>query len=156
MIDCTLFTDNLHAMSILDFFLSPTKKKGKSHLKNLMIMAMADGVLDDNEYQFLKNIASKYEISHNEVDKLKLLIQKKNNFDIDSNIHRFDQIFDLVKMMMADNHIDARELKMCKVFAVKTGFSSTIVDELVDTIIQNITIGNNLEETKKRLYFLIK
>lgn len=146
----------LHSMSIFDFLLSPAKKKGKSHLKNLMIMAMADNILDDKEYEFLKNIASKYDISQNEVDKLKILIEKKNNFDVDANIHRFDQIFDLVRMMMADNHIDKRELQMCKKFAIKIGFSPNITDELVDTIIQNITIGNSLQETKTRLSFLIK
>lgn len=143
-------------MFLNDIFLSPKKKKGKSHLRNLMNVALADGVLDDSEYTFLKNIASKFEISDNEVDKLKIEIQRKSNFELDKGINRFDQIFDLINMMMIDNHIDNREMNMCKVFAKKIGFDSRIVDELVDSVIQNITIGNNLEETRKRVDFLIR
>lgn len=143
-------------MSFLDFIFNSKKKKGKEHLRNLMNMAMADGVLDDTEYDFLKNIASKYEIPVNEVDKLKIEIAKQSGYNVEKSLNRFDQIYDLVKMMMADNHIDKREMQMCKVFAKKIGFAVQHVDEIVDSVIQNITIGNSAEETRKRLSYLIK
>lgn len=143
-------------MSIFDLIFNSKKKKGKLHLRNLMNMAMADGILDDSEYEFLKNVAFKYEISVEEVDKLKIEISKQSSYTFEKSLNNFEQIYDLVKMMMADNHIDKREMQMCKVFAKKIGFTPQYVDEVVDSIIQNITIGNNVDETRKRLAYLIK
>lgn len=143
-------------MSVLDFLFNSKKKKGKEHLRNLMNMAMADGVLDDSEYEFLKNIALKYDIDVTEVDKLKIEISKQTDYTFEKSLNKFEQIFDLVKMMMADNHIDKREMQMCKVFAKKIGFASQNVDEIVDSVIQNISIGNSIDETRKRLAYLIK
>lgn len=143
-------------MSIIDFIFNTKKKKGKDHLRNLMNMAMADGVLDDSEYEFLKNIALKYEIPVNELDKLKIQISKQTGYNLEKSLNKFEQIYDLVKMMMADNHIDKREMQMCKVFAKKIGFAVQHVDEIVDSVIQNITIGNSAEETRTRLSYLIK
>lgn len=143
-------------MSVLDFIFNSKKKKGKEHLRNLMNMAMADGVLDDTEYEFLKNIALKYDIPVSEVDKLKIEISKQTGYTFEKSLNKFEQIYDLIKMMMADNHIDKREMQMCKVFAKKIGFAPQHVDELVDSVIQNITIGNSAEETRKRLMYLIK
>lgn len=143
-------------MSLLDLFISPEKKKGKSHLRNLMSMAMADGKLEDTEYQFLLKIANRYNISSNDVDKLKAEIAQKGGYSVEKGSTKFEQIFDLVKMMMIDNNINPNELKMCKNFAQKIGVAVNKVDELIESIVQNISIGHNFEETKMRVAYLVK
>lgn len=143
-------------MSFLGIFFNSAKKKGKSHLKNLLSVAMADGKLEDSEYQFLLKIAARYQITSNEVDKLKNEIQSKGSFYYERSSTRFEQIYDLVKMMMIDNHINPQELKICKRFSEKMGYHVTIVDELIESIVQNISSGNSMEETKMRVGYLIK
>ncbi len=143
-------------MALFDLFVSSEKKKGKSHLKNLMAMAMADGKLEDSEYKFLLKIAEKYSISINEVDKMKSMIASKGDFEFEKGSTKFEQIYDLVKMMMIDNNINANELKMCKNFAKKIGYAVNKVDELIESVVQNISIGHTLEETQLRVSYLIK
>jgi len=73
----------------------------------------------------------------------------------DNDAERFDQIYDLV-MMMADGEIDENEMKVCNKYAEHLGFDKRIVDELVLSISSNITVGNNPEETKERVKFMLK
>ncbi|MDX2195901.1 MAG: hypothetical protein NW207_05745 [Cytophagales bacterium] len=143
-------------MAVLDVFLSPKIKKGKAHLRNLAQMALADGKIDDAEYEFLQDIAAKYGVSANEVDKLITIGITKKDFSQEKSIKKFEQIFDLVKMMMVDNNINANELSMCKKFAQKIGFAVNKVDELIDSIKMNISLGNSMEETQLRVAYLIK
>jgi uncharacterized tellurite resistance protein B-like protein len=143
-------------MSLFDLFTSPEKKKGKSHLRNLLSMAMADGKIDDSEYDFLTKIATKYNISIVELDQIKAEISKKGGFAIEKGSSAFEQIFELIKMMMIDNNINPNELKMCKNFAKKIGFANDKVDELIESVVQNISIGHSFDETKSRISYLIK
>lgn len=143
-------------MALFDLFISPEKKKGKAHLRNLLSMAMADGKIDDSEYEFLVKIANKYSIASAELDSIKLQIIKKGGFEVEKGESSFEQIFDLVKMMMIDNNINPNELKMCKNFAGKMGFVATKVDELIESIVQNISMGHTIDETKLRVAYLLK
>ncbi|MFN0047826.1 MAG: hypothetical protein ACKVOU_01740 [Cytophagales bacterium] len=143
-------------MSFFDLFATPEKKKGKSHLRNLLSMAMADGKIDNSEFEFLTKIAHKYNVSASELDQIKTEVSKKGGFAVEKDGSSFEQIFDLIKMMMIDNNINPNELKMCKIFAKKIGFASDKVDELIESVVQNISIGHSFEETKLRISYLIK
>lgn len=143
-------------MSLLDIFSSPEKRKGKSHLKNLMAMAMADGKLEDVELKFLTKIASRYGISTKELEGIRINVSKNPTFSFEKDSSKFEQIYDLIKMMMIDDEINPKELKMCKKYAEKIGYQSTKVDEIIESVVQNISNGNSLEETRTRLAYLIK
>lgn len=143
-------------MAFFDFFLSPGKKKGKSHLRNLLSMAMADGKIDESEYEFLALVAKKHNIDSTELDQMKAEIARKGGFAFEKGNSAFEQIYDLVNMMMIDNNINPNELKMCKSFAKRIGFAVNKVDELIESVVQNISIGHSLEETKMRVSYLIK
>lgn len=43
--------------------------------------------------------------------------------------------------MLIDGKIDERERSLCKVFAMKLGFRTAIVDKLILDIIESATIG---------------
>ncbi|MDX2191055.1 MAG: hypothetical protein SFY32_14435 [Bacteroidota bacterium] len=143
-------------MSILDLFTDSKVRKGKAHLKNLIQMAMADGKLEDTEYQFLVNVGSKYGIDVKGFEKIKDEVSAQKTYKVEKKISKFDQLYDLVKMMMIDNHIDNRELLMCKNFAKKIGFAVNVVDDLIESIKSNIMLGNSVEETRARVSIFIK
>lgn len=147
---------NSTPMALFDIFLSPEKKKGKSHLRNLLSMALADGQIDASEFIFLLTVAKRYTISVQEVEQMKAEITKKGVYAVEKGSTAFEQIFDLVNMMMIDNNINPNELKICKNFAKRIGFHISKVDELIECIVQNISIGHSAEETKMRVSYLMK
>jgi len=59
-------------------------------------------------------------------------------------------------MMMIDGHIDYREKEACKDYAIKLGFKRELIDELIENIFQSIEDGNDLNESYRRLYKIIK
>ena len=54
-------------MSLMNKFESGDDKQKKSHVKNLIEMAAADGHIDDVEKEFLYKVAKKYSVEPEEV-----------------------------------------------------------------------------------------
>ena len=50
----------------------------KSHMKNLLEMAMADNHFDDSEYELLKQLAKKHKVTERELEKIKNIQQAWN------------------------------------------------------------------------------
>ena len=144
-------------MGFFGLFGSKVKKELlESHLKNLWEVAMSDGHIDDREVKLLYQIADRHGVGRGRVNKIKKNMNEIDFFKPDNDQERFDQIYDLVMMMMADSEIDENEMRVCNKYAEKLGFDKRIVDELVYSISSNITVGNNPEETKERIKFMLK
>jgi len=144
-------------MSLFGLF-GPKMKKEllDSHLKNLWEVAMSDGHIDDTEVKLLYQIAKRHSVGKGRVNSVKKKIETIPFASPDNDRERFDQVYDLVMMMMADGDIDDNEMKVCNKYAEKLGFDKRIVDELVYSISSNITVGNDPEETKERIKYMLK
>lgn len=127
-----------------------------SHLKNLWEVAMSDGHIDETETKLLYQIAKRHGAGRGRANGIKKRMDKIPFVSPDNDGERFDQIYDLVMMMMADGEIDDNEMVVCNKYAEKLGFDKRIVDELVYSISSNITVGNDPEETKERVKFMLK
>ncbi len=57
----------------------------RSHMKNLLEIAMVDGHFDDSEFDLLKKLAQKYDISEDEITNI-----RDNPSDIDFEIPEDD------------------------------------------------------------------
>jgi len=134
-------------------------KQGKvsahSHMKNLLEMAMVDGEYDKTEDKLLKQLARKYGISQSKLEEIR---KNKENIEFvvpEKSEEKFNQLFDLVNMMVIDEHIAREEMSLCNVFAKKFGFDSNNSAELVDSIASNIRNGQSLKETRTRVQWLL-
>lgn len=124
-------------------------------MKNLIEMAVVDGHFDDTEYDLLKRIAKKYKVSERQLKKIQANPDHVE-FEVPKNKNeKFNQLFDLVHMMTADNLIEKEEVKLCNIFAIKFGYDKEKVDELVDSIKQNIINGQNRKDTRQRLQWML-
>jgi len=131
------------------------KGTAKSHMKNLIEMAAADGNFDEVEYSLLKDIAKRNHISESQ---LKDIRKNPSNvqFELpDGKKERFHQFYDLVHMMSVDEQIHADELKLSHLFVSKFGYKRDRAKELVDSVRINIQNGQNYDETLKRVEWLI-
>jgi uncharacterized tellurite resistance protein B-like protein len=131
------------------------KSTAKSHMKNLIEMAAIDGNFEAVEFDLLKAIAKRNNISESQLKEI-----RKNpdhiHFEVPADPKKkFVQLYDLVHMMTVDKSIHPEELKLSEIFAIKFGYERNRVKELVATIQGNIEHGQDHEETMKRAARLI-
>ena len=134
---------------MFSFFESEQAKKVKSHLLNLAALAKADGHIDSREMAFIKAVGKKNGVSGSDVESL-IADSKGMSADIpDNDSDRFDQIFDLVDMMLADGIVDETEMDFCIMMAEKLGFRKAIVGVLVRKISQGVKDGKPRDTIKE-------
>ena len=126
----------------------------KSHMKNLIELAVADGNFDNMEYDLLKSIAKRNSISESQLKEI-----RSNPSGIAFEIpkdkkERFHQLFDLVHMMSIDTSIHPEEKKLTNFFAVKFGYPKEKAQDLIDSILANINNKQTVDETMKRVEML--
>jgi len=140
--------------SVLNLF-KQGKYSAKSHMKNLLEMALVDDHFDNSEEDLLKNIAKRYKVSFRELEEIRE-DPDSIEFEVpDDRTEKFSQLFDLVNMMMVDTHVDSEEVKLCHIFAKKFGYQEGKVKELVYAVSKNIENGKTKQDTMKRVEWLL-
>lgn len=131
------------------------KATAKSHMKNLIEMAAADGNFDQDEQELLKKIAKKNNVSDSQLQKIKTNPDTVG-FELPTDRReRFHQFYDLVHMMTVDKSIHPEEMKLCNLYAIRFGYKRENAGELIETIQSNIKYGQSHDETMSRVKLLI-
>jgi uncharacterized tellurite resistance protein B-like protein len=131
---------------IIDLF-KLGKANAKSHMRNLIEIAAADGSLGMEEQRLLEFAAVRNNISKDQLNKIQANTSSVRFKVPGSKKDRFNQLYDLVHMMSVDKSIHAEELRLCEIFAIKFGYRKEIVREMVELIRQNIEKWIGVEET---------
>ena len=131
------------------------KVGAKSHMKNLLEMAMVDGSFDDVEFDLLKKIAKRHGISEKQLKEIQNDMESVHFEAPKSDDAKFSQLYDLVHMMVIDDYIDKEEIKLCSIFGKKFGYKEKVVGELVDSVAANIRNGQSINDTKTRVKWLL-
>ena len=132
------------------------KATAKSHMRNLIEIAAADGGFAGEEQRLLEYIAQRNNISETE---LRDLQADTSNVPFEvpkSERDKFFQLYDLVHMMSVDKSIHGEELRLCELFAIKSGYRKEAVKEMIETIRQNIENWKGPEETMQLISQSIK
>src|SRR6478735_898368 len=134
---------------MFNLFESEQTKKLKSHLMNLGALAKVDGHIDTSEMNYIITIGKKNGLKEEEV---KALMANTSNIKLEiptNDSERFDQIYDLVEMMLADGIVDDNEMDFCIDMATKLGFRKAIVGVLVRKISMGVKDGHSRDHIKK-------
>lgn len=114
------------------------KATAKSHMKNLIEIAAADGNLAGEEQRLLEYAAYRNNISALQLKEIQADVSKIP-FDVPSNeLDKFTQLYDLVHMMTIDKDIHGEEMRLCEIFAIKFGYRKEVVRQMIEMIRQNI------------------
>ena len=132
------------------------KSTVKSHMKNLIEMAAADGHFQDVEFELLKKIAKRNGITEKQLNEIKTNPDSVVFEVPQDEKERFHQLYDLVHMMSIDDQIHTEERKLCNLFAIRFGYKRAIVSDLIDSVSSNIKNGIGHDEAMKRLQMLVK
>ncbi|WP_018479047.1 tellurite resistance TerB family protein [Pontibacter roseus] len=131
------------------FFESEEVKKLKSHITNLGALAKIDGHVDPSEMDFIIGIGKKHGMKASEVRNLLSQVNDAKPQLPSNDSERFDQIYDLVEMMLADGIVDENEMEFCIHMASKLGFKKAIVGVLVRKISMGVKDGLPREAIKQ-------
>ena len=133
---------------MFNFFENDQIKKLKSHLTNLSALAKVDGHVDSAEMNYILSIGRKNGMKEDEV---RTIVANSASVKLDvpkNDSERFDQIYDLVEMMLADGIVDDNEMDFCIEMATKLGFRKAIVGVLVRKISMGVKDGHSREHIK--------
>ncbi len=119
-----------------------SRQKRLYFFQNLLLVATADGYLDDEEGSFLLDVGNQLELSAEDVapliDNLSIL-----TFVIpETGIERTFELQTLVLMMMEDGRIDDREYALCLDYATRIGYGRAFLDDLVAKLTQPAAVAD--------------
>ena len=103
----------------------------KNHIKNLLALAKADGVMHPKEEALLYKIAKRYGLKDRQV---KLLMDTDEKFDMnvpDNHNDKMNLLYDLILMVYADERVDKHEIEFCEEAVRRFGMKKQLVGWLL-------------------------
>ena len=111
-------------------------------LKNLVMLASADGKMTDSELAVLLAVASREKLTPEEFNKV---IDDPDSVNItlpEDEETKLAYLRDMVAMMMIDGELDEHELAICKLYALALGYRSSIVDGMIAGVVDQLDAEN--------------
>ncbi len=134
------------AMKFLDHFDHAERKQGKEHFIHLVQIANADGKIDDAEQQMLNRLGSKLGLTALEIEELMTSNKQSSYIPPYELVKRFEQLYEIVKMVSADGEFSDDELKLANGLALKSGFEEAELPLLMPLLIDGIKKGVDEED----------
>lgn len=119
-------------MSISDLFDSEFKTRNKGHFSAIVRVAYSDGIVTENEKQFLDKLARKLEISSEEYQEI---LENPLKYPINPPYlyaQRLERLYDLTRMVHVDHHLGDRQDVLLRKIALALGFTPGNVNHIVD------------------------
>ncbi|MBQ4818943.1 TerB family tellurite resistance protein [Aquimarina sp. MMG016] len=139
-------------MSISDLFDSGFQKRNQDHFAAIVRVAMSDGVITDEEKAFLDRLARNLNISENDY---KEILKKYNSHPVNpptSYDRRLERLFDLARMVYADNIKGVEQVTLLEKLSVGLGFSTDnakyVVDKALNLVDKGVDVDTFAEEIK--------
>jgi uncharacterized tellurite resistance protein B-like protein len=143
-------------MAFTDFINNHGVKIPKVHYLHLIQVARADGKIDPQEMAILHKEGRRFGLTDEEIDKL-IENEKDHQYHPPYSLDdKFEDLFYIAEMILADDHISDSESKLLRRFAIEVGFDDRTIEILNEVLIGGIR-NNESEETilkkfKSRLF----
>lgn len=133
-------------MNILDYFDHPIKKQNIEYFVHLVRIAKADEIVSNTELELLHRIGRKLGFTDPEIDKLIATTDKSDYIPPYELSKRFEQVYEIVKMTLADGVIENNEMRLANGFAIKSGFKESEIPNLLVLLIRGIKEDKDEED----------
>lgn len=123
-------------------FNSSELKSKKSHIKNMYAIALCDGDLDNDEFDFIIHTGvNKLYLDGNTVQEI-INNAEDINFEVpDNEREKLSHLEDYVRLSMIDGDINQREITICKQIATRYGYRPAVIDKLFKMFIESMVQG---------------
>lgn len=141
-------------MSTLKHNLRGQQKQNLNHFASIVKMAMADGVITEEEEKLLKKVAKKLHILE-DVEQEVLKNYKEYPITTPHNYEdRIELLYDYTKMIYADGSVSAKEASVLRKVCVGLNFPLDNVEKVADEAIHLVLNDNSLEEFTKAIKYV--
>jgi hypothetical protein len=148
---------NSQIMNFSDFIANSGRRIRKEHFIQLVKVAKIDGKISKSELVLLHKEGKKFGLTDPEIDNL---LKLKDPYEYNppySLRDKFDELYEIAEMILADNVITEGEKKMIKKYAIAAGFSDPAIDKLIPLLLEGIKMNKDSEklfnEFKKKHFF---
>ena len=107
-------------------------------LKNLVMLAAADGHLTDSELAVVLAVASRENITPEEFDQV---VDNPDSVTIalpEDEDTKLAYLRDMVALMMIAGELEEQEMAICKIYAMALGYRGSIVDGMIAGIVESL------------------
>lgn len=110
-------------MSFNDLFDSGKHKRKLGHFASIVSLAASDGAINEDELALLKRFARKLDVDNSEFEEI---LKTPNRYPINppnNKFERLERVYDLFKIIYADNVMDEEEEKLVRKYAIGLGYN---------------------------------
>ncbi len=133
-------------MGFSDIYSSAFKKRNQNHFASIVRVAMANGVIDDQEKLFLDRLARKLEIGEVKYEEI---LKNYNTHPINppsSFERRLERLYDLARMVYADGMKRDSQVEILKKVTVGLGFNPENAKYVVDKALALVDNGVDVDD----------
>ena len=142
-------------MSFSDLFNSGFTTRNQDHFASIVRVAFSDNIISQEEKAFLDRLAHNLDISK---ETYLSIFKNYKSHPINPPISqesRIERLYDLARMVYADDIKDAHEVTMLRKIAIGLGFQTDTVSEVVNTSLKLVSDKVDFEtfqEEMKRIF----
>jgi len=141
-------------MALSDYNLTGEQKRNIEHFASIVRLALADNKITEGEEKLLKRLAKRFHILE---DKYNEIIENPSKYPIHTPHDydkRIERLYDLGKIIFADNEVSGEEAKVLRSICVGLGFPLDNVEKVTDEAIHLILNNNDLEDFTKAIKYV--
>jgi uncharacterized tellurite resistance protein B-like protein len=133
-------------MIFSEFITDHGKRVNKEHFIHLIQVSQIDGKISQSEIELLHKQGKKFGLTDPEIDIL-IKSEFQHHYDPPYSLHhKFDQLYNIVEMILSDEGIADSEIRAVKRYAIAAGFKDKHIDGLIDLLLKGIK-NNQTEES---------
>ena len=130
-------------MNFSDFITHHGKRVNKEHYIHLIQVSKVDGKISSTEMEMLHKEGRKFGLTDPEIDEL-IVSEVQNNYHPPYSLKdKFDHLYNVAGMILADEVVTDSEKKMIKRFAIEAGFRDDVIEKLIDLLFEGIKNNEN-------------
>lgn len=105
-----------------------------TYLRNMYLIAMADGKIAQQEDELLDEVAQKLGIDKPTQEAIKAKAKEEGFYVPEDNQERLTHLEYIIQMMMIDEEIHEKEYGLCLQYAERNFCSKDVLDMLIDKV----------------------
>jgi len=130
-------------MSFADFLETRGKKICKDHYLHMVQVSKVDGKISDAEMEMLHKKGRKFGLTDPEIDHI-INSEAENQYNPPySLIGKFIHLYNVSQIILADEEVTEKELKMIRRIATESGFNDKTIERLIKLLFEGIRKGDD-------------
>ncbi len=137
---------------MINIFTNSKLRLQRSQFRQLVAIAKLDGFLHDNEIRFLDHFGQKIGLSREDVEDL-IEISEPSELLLPHELRsKYDYLYEIVAMGLADDQITESELDFCNEMAKKLDFKP----EVAGVIVRRMAMEMKNSHTRESIFYNLK